>query len=363
MTKQVLPALPGDAKRNWSGEIEKAEESAAAGDIPAALTHGRRAAALARRLSEPDALRRTARVFTLLSNFDVAEKLLSQADQIAHAEFEPGNGPLGPMELFAYLDVDAASAARTTFKYLRNDDGPHRLRAVKNKALIACTSRSGSTLLAASLERYGLDAQEFFNPEGPVKQAVYAGVARSIRDYANQLAQTAVKGGWFVTKGALDSFFSLCYLREFPERSVDWKIILLRRRNVIRQAVSMEVAAKTQQWNSRQPKLDVVRPTDYSFDSLEKRLEYILAANEKWERAVTVLGIEPYRLFFEDLIGDVTGETENVARYLGIDVGSFPQASGHAPWPQSQSTPLNAQWETRFRRDLSKRISVRTQTK
>jgi LPS sulfotransferase NodH len=362
MTNQVPPDLPRETVDNWSGEISMAEEYLAIGDIRDALAHARIAVGLARQTGEPEYLRRTAKLFTSLSNPEFAEKLLAQADQMEKARAAIAIKCLEPVGLFEYLDIAPAGVARTTFKYLRSDGGPHRLRGVRNKALIACTSRSGSTLLAASLERYGLDAQEFFNPEGPVKQAVYAGSARSLRDYANLLAQTAVKGGWFVTKGALDSFFSLCYLREFPERSADWKIVLLRRRNVIRQAVSMEVAAKTQQWNSRQPKLDVARPADYSFDSLEKRLEYILATNEKWERAVSVLGIEPHRLFFEDLIADVTGETKKVARYLGIDVESFPQAGDHAPWPKPQSTPLNTLWENRFRRDLSKRISVRTET-
>jgi LPS sulfotransferase NodH len=270
---------------------------------------------------------------------------------------KPVPAPDSSRPLLQYLDIDPRPVERVVFRYLRRDDGPHRLRAVKNKALIACTSRSGSTLLAACLERYGLDAQEFFNPEEQVKQAVYAGDAATLRDYANHLADTAVRNGWFIAKGALATFYFLFYLRELPEQTARWKIVYLRRRNIIRQAVSMEIAARTQQWNVRQPVLGVVRPGDYSFDTLLKHLEYIVSAHAAWQRIFAYLGMDPCWVFFEDLVADTNGEAERIARHLGIDLRRFPRARAHTPWPRPQSTALNENWENRFRRELAKRIA------
>ncbi len=358
MAQPMSASARSETETQWRIAIEAAQALLRRGQKARAQAQARVAARLAQALHDPQVLRQTAGVFDSFAKTDTAAKLIAAAERLEAAR--AAKKPAGePAALFEALHIEPGLAARTVFRYLAPEGGAHRLRAVKNKALIACTSRSGSTLLAASLERYWVNPQEFFNPEEQVKRAALAGEARTLREYANLLAQSAVSGGWFVTKGAIESFLFLCYLGEFPERSRDWKVIFLRRRNAIRQAVSMEIVARTQAWNVRQKPKSRVKPAEYSFDALSKRLEYILSANDKWERVFALLGIAPHRLFFEDLVANLAGETERAARYLGIDVGKFPAARRHVPWPKPQATSLNAQWERRFRQDLAKRMSAR----
>lgn len=261
--------------------------------------------------------------------------------------------------LLEFLRVNPKTVENTVFKYLTYETGPHELAKVKHKGLIACTSRTGSSLLQVSLERYGLNAQEFFNPEGPPRRAFERKEALSIRDFANFLAQTAVRRDWFIAKGALNSLLYLYYLDEVPERSVNWKFIFLRRRNVVRQAISMSVATATDQWTGKMPAKGEIRMSDYCFEKLCTNIESICVQNDKWERAFGFLGIEPYRLFYEDFISDLVQQTELIAKFLGVDVGAFPNAQQHVPWLESQSTDLNVEWERRFRQEFTAQVAER----
>lgn len=261
--------------------------------------------------------------------------------------------------LLDFLKVNQRSAKLNVFKYLAYDTGSHELRNVPHKALIACTSRTGSSLLQVALERYGLDAGEHLNPEGPPKRAFETGKAATIVEYASLLAQTAAPAGRFVVKGALYSLLYLYFLGEMPEFVSDWKFIFLRRRNVVRQAISMHIAQITNQWTAAMPAKRSVLPADYRFDELNRLLDSIFAQNDKWERAFGYLGIEPLRIFYEDAMSDLPHYTEMIAEFMGIDTHSFPQAREHTPWLKQQSTDLNYEWEARFREDLTARITKR----
>ena len=262
-------------------------------------------------------------------------------------------------DLFQYLSIHPKFGYGPIFRYLKYDRGPHGLRGVRGKALIACTSRTGSSLLQVCLERYGLNVQEYLNPEGSPKEAFESGKAASLTEFANLLALTAVKNDWFVAKGAFESLLFLYYLGEIPEFTSEWKFIFLRRRNVVRQAISLEIATTTEQWTAMMPARRQMTVDDYSFDSINKRLESIFRTNDRWERAFGYLGVEPYRLYYEDFVGNTAAETEAIAKFFGIDVQRFPGAAEHIPWLMPQTSDINLEWERRFRHDFRGRITDR----
>src|ERR1700742_1537787 len=88
-------------------------------------------------------------------------------------------------ELLNLIRIRPSTLERTVFKYLKHDGAPNELSKVPHKTLIACTSRSGSTMLQSWLQRYGLDAQEFFNTEVAVKTAAALNRAKTLSEYAN----------------------------------------------------------------------------------------------------------------------------------------------------------------------------------
>jgi hypothetical protein len=262
-------------------------------------------------------------------------------------------------DLLEFLKIHPKAARDGVFNHLKYEDGPHALRQVPRKALIACTSRTGSSLLQVALERYNLRIQEYFNPEGPPKRAYESGRVLSIRDYADFLAETAVSDDFFVAKGAINSILYLYYLREVPEFSAEWKIVFLRRRNVVRQAISMQIAELSGQWTHVMSAKRAILPDEYSFVGLNRYLQAILVQNDKWERAFAYLCLEPYRLFYEDMIADLDASVQDVATFLGVDVHKFPCAGQHMPWLRSQSTELNTDWEQRFEKDLRSCLGLR----
>lgn len=259
-------------------------------------------------------------------------------------------------DLFKLLHIRPDLPARTVLKHLAYEPGPNALNHVTRKTLIACTSRSGSTLVQESLGRYGMNFEEYFNVRLAPKQAVELGLAKTTRDYGNFLARTAVANDHFGVKGTYVAFVFLWYLNEFPQLRSSWRFIHLRRRNVIRQAISMSIVAVTDQWNSERLARKSVGAQDYSFDDIMARVETVLNESQTLERCFTLLGIEPYRLFYEDFVADIPGQTEMIAKFLDVDVARFPAARLHVPRLKVQATEINDAWEARFRADLAARL-------
>lgn len=341
----------------WAAEIRGAEDILYHHqDTVRALAQVRGAAKLAAKIGEPTRLRRTA---AFLESLGGEPATVARIRKLAEKNKSPPPKGGEPAALIEAIGFTPEIARQTIFKYLDYSPGPSKLRKIHNKAFIACTSRTGSTLLCTLLQRAGINAQEHFNIELAVRDASFAGEAHTIREYADKLGAATASNGWFVTKGALETLLFLCYLGEFPEQSTKWKFIYIRRRNFLRQAVSMDIATRTQQWHANQPARDVIYPNDYSFDSLWKHLQYIFAANSQWERAFALLGIAPHRISFEELIATTGREIGAVMTYLGVDRGRLTAPRQLPRIPVSQSTDLNDLWERRFRRDLAHRMSIR----
>lgn len=260
-------------------------------------------------------------------------------------------------ELLKVLRINPDLPKRTVLKYLQFEPGPHELADVEHKTLIACTARSGSSLLQVALERYGLKCQEFFNVEGLARQLAQSGEARTTRDFANHLARHATTDGRFVVKGAFVSFLFLCYLNEVANLRRSWKVVFLRRRNVVRQAISMSIAAATQQWTFDMPAKGEVAVEDYSFDAIARQLEVVHSENQIWERIFGLFNLAPHRIFYETYTANLNEQTERIAQFAGVDTAKFPDARNHVPRLKSQSTGINDEWERRFRRDVAKKLA------
>ena len=259
-------------------------------------------------------------------------------------------------DLLTLLNIRPRALARSVFKYLAYEEGPNRLNGIKRKVLIACTARSGSSLVQSCLERYDLDAQEFFNAEGIVRQVSTDRGIKTIREYADFLADNALSSdGRFAVKGAFPALLFLYFLGEAPRLGTDWKIVFLRRKNVVRQAVSMRIAELTGQWTWDMPAQGTARLEDYSFDHIAEHLEAVFYENQIWERAFGLLELEPYRVFYEPFAADVDAETERIARFIGVDTTAFSHAREHVPRLKIQSTEINDAWERLFRTDILRR--------
>ncbi len=251
-------------------------------------------------------------------------------------------------------------------KYLEKDSGPTGLSSIRQGSMIACTSRSGSTLLQACLEHYGIDPQEWFNPEYTIKPAVSQGGISTLTQYGEHLART-VRNDRFDLKGTIAALLFLYQVHELPERTDVWRFVFLRRRNLVRQAISARIAARTGQWTSdggsaafgldAWPQHHEITDDDYSFEEISRAVLGIVQQNSNLEKAFVLLDIEPYRIYYEDFVEDLTGNTWDIARYLGLDPPAEPIEI--KPRIKRQATSINARWETRFLEEMETALRER----
>lgn len=253
-----------------------------------------------------------------------------------------------------YAELRLPNADATVFKYLTRATGDHALAKVPRKVLIACSARSGSTLLKECLEAYGVYAREYFNVEDIVRPVVERGEATTILDYANYLARTSVRNDTFAIKGNLPAFFFLYHIGELPQHVRDWRVLFIRRKNIVRQAISMELAKITGQWSSLDAPARQVTGDDYAFDSLDKNVETILRTNMIWERIFARFGIEPHRVFYEDLASDMAAVVAGAARFVGIEADNRTMA----PRIARQSNVINDTWEERYLNESRRRLTA-----
>jgi trehalose 2-sulfotransferase len=253
---------------------------------------------------------------------------------------------------------------------------------------VCATQRSGSTLLCELLK----GAEVAGNPEEFFERLRSTGLPRqpsqyfedpSVSDIAERLGpvdpgreeRSGEFEGWFnyvlqrgtSLNGVFGTKMMWNYFDDFRERMRELpglenlrftdaldtvfpnlRIIFVRRRDKVPQAVSLWKALQTQQWrNEAEPTADDVGANyDYrAIDYLVNQLHYWDARWEDWFHAT---GREPIRIFYEEFVGSRAASVGRVLDALGIDPPE--PENGKGPM-RRQSDDLSLDWVTRFRQD------------
>jgi len=268
-----------------------------------------------------------------------------------------------------------------------------RLPRPERSYLVCATPRSGSTLLCRTLAGLGSAGvpEEYFEaraetgaprrpsdhlrgandlylpallssddpPEAPPYSALRAG-----EDYSEHLRRTFERGttqnGVFGAKlmwTHLEDFLPLA--RRLPQLAGaplgvvlrwlfgDARYVWVSRRDGVRQAASLWRAIQTQAWRASQDGIAAAQPR-YSFAAID-HLRHRLAGHERaWLRCFAHEGIEPLRLWYEDIAADLAGAVEAVLRHIDVPVGSLNELS--AP-TQRQADELSDTWIERYARE------------
>jgi LPS sulfotransferase NodH len=220
--------------------------------------------------------------------------------------------------------------------------------AVKSKLFIAMTSRTGSTLLAQQLTRYGLGVQEYFNRAHIRRVAEREG----LRDYGElcaHYAATKAPNGAFGVKGPLPMMMPLFLAGEWPAAIQQWKFVYTTRTNVVLQAISLVIAEKSGAWDSRAKANYKVKDSDYSAADIVFQMRSIYQGMSWLEFFFASYGIQPLRLTFEQIVADPRKIADQVAEYCGLDE-EISELEATQPL-ESQTTDRNLEWEWRFRHD------------
>lgn len=133
--------------------------------------------------------------------------------------------------------------------------------------------------------------------------------------------------------------------RHFP----DPHVVLLRRRDSVKQAVSLAIAKQTGKWIGETPS---VADVEYSTDAIDRALADVILQTANWRRDILRSDLPIMELDFEDILGNETEVVESVAAFAGVEVpaGNLPTA----PTTRRQGTSVNAEWRDRFLTDVAR---------
>jgi LPS sulfotransferase NodH len=138
------------------------------------------------------------------------------------------------------------------------------------------------------------------------------------------------------------------------------KIIFMRRRDKVAQAVSLWKAIQTQQWrtesesDSEQVETDETPDAQYDYRAIEHLLNELHRWDARWEDWFHATGREPIRVFYDEFTVSRAATIGRVLDALGIDP---PAPQGKKPM-RRQADDRSKDWVARFRTDSEERQRI-----
>lgn len=129
------------------------------------------------------------------------------------------------------------------------------------------------------------------------------------------------------------------------------RIVFIRRRNLLSQAISYLKAEQTGQWISGAPKTG---EAEYSYRQIIRRARNIKEQNNAWATYFATTGIPVFSIFYEDLLAN---PELNLASIFGFICPNCPAKPKVSTRTQRQSDEVSEAWKKRLQQDLRPRHS------
>lgn len=260
-----------------------------------------------------------------------------------------GEGLAGPDAAMAIYDRFVARSTRVFANRLDSITfRSNPFRRLDRRFVITASARTGSHLLMEGLLAHGAYAAEHFNLKRIGRERAERGVS-TLQKYCDDLVGERAVGGVFGVKGPPLAMIPFILAGEFPAHLSGWRFVHLTRDNEVRQAISWMIGGLTEAWQSFLPAQRVVTDDDYDAEEIAAWIEHKRAVNAEWEAIFRVFQIEPLRITYEQLAGDVKAVVARTAAHLGLQGPPITDARFMSPPVEIQSTDLNDRWEARFR--------------
>ncbi len=221
---------------------------------------------------------------------------------------------------------------------------------VRTKYAILSSPRSGSTLLARMLyeTRMAGDPLEYLSPFLLALERKQAGRANlSYQDFVRLIeTRRTSENGLFGMQIHYSQFLSAFASDTLTDQMIRFirgfdKLIWVRRRDRLRQAVSFAIARHTKAWSSEEGQtIAVDNASEIHPVQSVQALSTVCASDAGWEMLIKALNLKVHVLWYEDLARDYQQQSVGVLRYLGLDAAAI-----EIPEPpiRKQSTTLNDQ--------------------
>mgnify|MGYP003669538379 FL=1 len=249
-----------------------------------------------------------------------------------------------PADVFAHVKASGAELASGESEFDSDQ--------AQNRYAICLTPRSGSTYLAYLLR----DTKAFGFPEEWLaltlikKEAAALGAGdiatytrRVMAKYASDNHVSGIEYGiaQLLAARALGDVDSVL------DRSV--RYLYLRRRNIVRQGISMHIALQSGVLHSYQLNDDantVRAAVIYDTPAIRQQIKVLHDQELMWEREFGARHIEPERLYFEDLIERPQRVLRRLANLLGLPTTPLlPEKAAIQPLADNRAD----EWEARYR--------------
>jgi LPS sulfotransferase NodH len=211
---------------------------------------------------------------------------------------------------------------------------------------ICSTPRSGSTFLALMLRNSGLFGcpLEYFNDDFlPTwrKRAAAEGFDSLIRFIESR--RTSANGRFAVKIHRTQLRTALAEIG--PELLSDrWRFILLRRRDVLKQALSWTAAAQSGKWMIQ---LRAKGEAAYERSEIAWRIGQAVRHTASWHQIFAERGLPFLELVYEDIAQDPRGALQAVADFLATPLPPDLDVAGLIETPVQRSARTSV-WETRY---------------
>ncbi len=126
------------------------------------------------------------------------------------------------------------------------------------------------------------------------------------------------------------------------------RVIFVRRRDKVAQAVSLWKAIQTLQWRNSVEISSNDWPAQYDYRALKHLVDELHRWDARWEDWFHATGREPIRVIYEEFVNTRAATVGRVLDALGIDPREL---AGHTGPMTRQADNLSQDWVARFRQD------------
>jgi len=228
----------------------------------------------------------------------------------------------------------------------------------KIQCVIASTPRSGSWLLGRLLQANGVGVpNEYFNHYSHI-----AFLARrwglinrrqelDIDEYMQTLFRyRTTEQGVFTVKAHWDQFYLFLKHGVLNHYLFGARFVMIRRRDLLGQAISYEIASQTGQWTSNW--VGVKEPV-YSKDSIHKKIQYIINQYANWFMFFAQNNLPWAEVVYEDLLKDPENILHEVLEHLVPEIKIKAKAELNKSGLSVQRNQINDQWRERFVKEMA----------
>jgi len=235
---------------------------------------------------------------------------------------------------------------RTFIAGLHRPGRARRATASGDRGYLICSSpRSGSTYLAELLASTGMLGvpREYFNVLDPWGRPDKERPGDPRPQFERVLTQGATPNGIYGAKSHADHFAAVAAVIDPMRVLPDLKLVRIRRRDMLAQAISWVRAQQTGQFSADKRPRAAPR---YDPSAIRRLIVLLAEQAATWDRILAASGRAPLEIEYEHLVQDPQREVDRVARLMGVPLPA-PIVPAHVK-VTIQRDDLTAVWRHRF---------------